>query len=233
LLVDGLGVGDPGGSGEIVGVTDTDTEGVGEGDGDVDVEADDVPDVVGVGVGVGVTDGSTGPPTALPSRQVKTYSTPGGVGRTAVGDGDFVGGALDEGAAGADVDSDGLADVVCAAALGVIVGVFDGMTATEATGRGAGVVMDAELADAAEADCAATCCLTRPWEVTRSWLPLTSRPTRSTAVNVTAVMSTQESNQPSARVSGRPGRHRPPSADPPASEAATRRHHGRDGAWPC
>jgi hypothetical protein len=230
LLVDGLGVGDPGG-GEVVGVTDGVTEGDGDGDGDVDVDADPPAEAVGeaggVGVGVGDLDGSTGPPTALPSRQVNTYSTPGGVGNTRVGDGDF-GGGLEDGATGGDVDGDGLADVVCAA-TGGSVGVLEGMTAAETTGRTVGVA-DAELAVAAEADCSATCCLTTPWEVTRSWLPLTSRPTRSTAVNVTAVITTHESNQPNARVSGRPGRRRPRSAGPPATEATTRRHRGRAGS---
>ncbi len=208
LLVDGLGVGDPGG-GVRVGATETVTDTEGDDDGDVDVDAEEVAELVGVGVGVGDLDGSTAPPTALPSRQVKTYSTPGGVGSTAVGDGDF-GGGWDDGGAGGTVatfETVGLAAVVCAT-LGVGVGFFDCAAETAATGGCVGVT-DAVLADAADADWAATCCLTTPCEVTRSWLPLTSRPTRSTAVNVTAVISTHESSQPSASVSGRPGRRRP------------------------
>jgi two-component system KDP operon response regulator KdpE len=90
-----------------------------------------------------------------------------------------------------------------------------------------GVVRAAKLAEAAEADCAATRCFTTFCGVIKPWVPLTSRPTRSTAVSVTAVIRTQESSQPSASVSGRPGRRRPPSARAPATAAATRRHHGR------
>jgi len=217
LLVDGLGVGDPGGA--MVGETESDADADGEADGD----AGDVPEVVGEGdaVGVGDFDGSTWPPTALPSRQVNTYSMPGGVGSAAVGEEDF-GGGVDGAVMVGDVDAVGLADGVCVT-LGVGVTDFDGLMRTGATGGSDGV-LDAELADAADADCAATCLATTPEDVTRSWLPLTSRPTRSTAVRVTAVMSTHESNQPNARVSGRPGRRRPPSGGPPAAPAAIRRH---------
>jgi hypothetical protein len=72
----------------------------------------------------------------------------------------------------------------------------------------------ADAAEAADADCAATCLATTSGVVIRPSLPLTSRPTRSTAVKVTAVIKTHESSQPNASVSGRPGllrrRRQPP-----------------------
>jgi len=140
------------------------------------------------------------------------------------GDGDF-GGGLDDGGAGGEVDGVTLTGVVFEVVGDGAVGDGGGTTTT---GAGFGVgVWAAELAEAAEADCAATRCLTTVCVVIRPCVPLTSRPTRSTAVNVTAVIRTHESNQPSARVSGRPGRRRPPSARAPATAAATRRHRGR------
>lgn len=84
--------------------------------------------------------------------------------------------------------------------------------APSATTTGAIGFREAELADAAEADWAATCCLMAPCVVSRPWLPLTSRPTRCTAVNVTAVITMQDRNQPSASVRGRPAQLRLPSA---------------------
>jgi hypothetical protein len=207
--------------------TDADTESDVDGDGDVDGD----PVVVGVGVGVGVTvgvgdpDGATAPPTATPLTQVKTYSIPGGLGRAMDGDGDdgFGGGGLVEGATGGEVEG-----VTLMIGVLEVVGVGDGVGVGVMDGGATGgvVVRAAELADAAEADCAATCLLTTSCGTISPWLPLTSRPTRSTAVNVTAVITTQESSQPSASVSGRPGRRRPPSARAPAALAAARRHHG-------
>ncbi len=93
--------------------------------------------------------------------------------------------------------------------VGDVVGGF--VSATVGVMTGCARNGEAELADAADADCWATCALTTPCVVIRSWLPLTSRPTRSTAVSVTAVITTQESSHPRARVSGRPGPRRPPS----------------------
>src|SRR5665213_46377 len=94
----------------------------------------------------------------------------------------------------------------------------------DATTLGTGV-SDAEFADAADADCSATFCLMTPCGVISPWLPLTSRPTRSTAVRVTAVISTQESSQPSARVSGRPGSRRLIAAGAWNRADASPRHH--------
>ena len=116
--VDGLAVGET-----VEAVCEADGDGDGDGDGDTetdgegDADVDGVPVVVGVGVGVGVTvgvgdtDGATGPPTAMPLMQVKTYSIPGGLGRTMDGDGDF-GGGLVEGVAGGEVDGVTLTGVV-------------------------------------------------------------------------------------------------------------------------
>lgn len=131
---------------------------------------------------------------------------PGGLGSAIDGDGDF-GGGLEDGTGVGDGDGDGLTgavfEMVGAGGDWVGVGVMEG-------GAGFGVgVRAAELAEAAfaaDADCAATCLATTSGVVIRPSLPLTSRPTRSTAVRVTAVIRTQESSQPSARVRGRPGR---------------------------
>jgi hypothetical protein len=140
------------------------------------------------------------------------------------GDGDF-GGGLEDGGAGGEVDGVTLTGVVReeVGAGGDCVGVGAMKGAAESSVG----VRAAELAEAADADCAATCRLTTSCGTIRPWLPLTSRPTRSTAVKVTAVIKTQESSQPSASVSGRPGRRRPPPAGAPATAAATRRHRGR------
>jgi two-component system, OmpR family, KDP operon response regulator KdpE len=99
------------------------------------------------------------------------------------------------------------AGVVCAGVGVGRTGLAVGVSVADATTIGTGV-SEAELADAADADCAATFCLMTPCVVISPWLPLTSRPTRSTAVRVTAVIRTQESSQPSASVSGRPGSRR-------------------------
>lgn len=218
---DGLAVGDTDDEAACVGDADGDGDGDTDsvGDADTDVEGEPLVVAVGVGVGVGVGDveGGTTPPTAAPSTQMKTYSMPGGLGRVADGDGDFAGG-LEGGGAGGDVEGVTFTGAILEAVGvgGVNVGVWT-MTGGAASAVG---VRAAELAEAAEADCAATCLLMAPGVVIRPWLPLTSRPTRSTAVYVTAVMTTQESSQPSARVSGRPGRRRLPSR-----RATNRRHH--------
>jgi hypothetical protein len=126
-----------------------------------------------------------------------------------VGEGETGGGVVVV-AAGLGV---GLGFALTFATVGVAVGDVLGVTIAAVgviTGRLGGGA--AELADAADADCCATCALTNCWVVTKSWLPLTSRPTRSTAVRVTAVITTHESNHPRARVSGRPAPRRPPSA---------------------
>jgi hypothetical protein len=104
-----------------------------------------------------------------------------------------------------------------------------GTIETNTEGSGVGDVELADAADAADADWAATCCSMPAWLLMSPWLPLTSRPTCSTAVSVTAVISTQDNSQPSASVSGRPGMRRPPSAGTVSIEAANRRHHGPRG----
>jgi len=131
---------------------------------------------------------------------------PGGVGSGVVGEGDCGGGVVVVAARVAVGDDLGLTR----GTLGDCVG---GLTVIEAVGvmTGRGVNGDAELADAADADCCATCALTTPWVVTRFWLPLTSRPTRSTAVSVTAVITTHDTSHPNASVSGRPAPRRLPS----------------------
>ncbi|HEY0869337.1 MAG TPA: hypothetical protein VGD55_02970 [Acidothermaceae bacterium] len=130
-----------------------------EAEGDGDVEMDDegelvgVEDPLGVGVGVGVEEAVTAPPTALPSTQVYTYSIPGGVGSEADGDGDtgggvvFTAGVTETEAFG--LECDGLGDVV-GSFVGATVGVMTGCARNG----------EAELADAADADCWATCALT-------------------------------------------------------------------------
>ena len=221
LPVDGLTEGEADDAdcvGDVVGDGETETEG----DGDVDVDDEPLDDAVGVGVGVGVGN-RTAPPTATPLTQVYTYSIPGGLGRTM--DGDGFGGGLEDGGAGGEVDG-----VTLTVAVLEIVGVGSAGDGGRETSGGVGFgvgVWAAKLAEAADADCAATCLLTTVCVVIRPWLPLTSRPTRSTAVNVTAVIRTHESSQPSAKVSGRPGRRQPPSAAALATPAAIRRHHGR------
>lgn len=129
---------------------------------------------------------------------------PGGVGSAVLGDGDCGGGV---------VVTAGLAEILglMCGTLGDVVGGLALTVTLVGVMTGGGRIGDAELADAADADCWATWALTTFWVMTRFWLPLTSRPTRSTAVSVTAVITTQESNHPSASVSGRPARRRPPS----------------------
>jgi hypothetical protein len=130
---------------------------------------------------------------------------PGGRGRGLVGDGETGGGVV---VVAAGLGVLGLGLTVGCETVGVTVGDVLGVTVAAVgmiTGRVGGG--DAELADAADADCWATCALTTPW-VMRSRLPLTSRPTRSTAVKVTAVITTHESNHPKASVSGRPAPRR-------------------------
>jgi hypothetical protein len=130
---------------------------------------------------------------------------PGGLGSALVGEGETGGGVVVVAAA----LTVGLGLTVGCDTVGVAVGDVLGVRVVAAgviTGPLGGA---AELADAADADCWATCALTTPW-VIRSWLPLTSRPTRLTAVRVTAVITTHESNHPNASVSGRPGPRRPP-----------------------
>jgi hypothetical protein len=73
-------------------------------------------------------------------------------------------------------------------------------------------------ADAADADCAATCLLT-PWAVKRSVFPVTSWLMCSTAVNVTAVITTHESSQPMAMVNGLRANRRLPSPGSPKRRA--------------
>jgi hypothetical protein len=131
---------------------------------------------------------------------------PGGRGNALLGEGDGGGGVVVV-AAGLVL---GLGLALAFGTVGLAVG--EGFGVTDApvgvmTGRLGGGA--AELADAADADCWATCALTTCWVVTRSWLPLTSRPTRSTAVRVTAVITTHDSNHPNASVSGRPAPRRP------------------------
>jgi hypothetical protein len=111
LLVDGLAVGD----GELtLGVGEPVSVGVGVAPGETVVDADTEMD----GVGVGGAPATTGPPTALPSRQVKTYSVPGGA-AALVGVGD--GTAFDEVAGvGGVTDADGFADAVWFATAGAV-----------------------------------------------------------------------------------------------------------------
>ncbi len=124
-------------------------------------------------------------------------------------DGDGFGGGLEDGGAGGEVE--GVALIEAVLEMDGDGGAGDGGRVTSGGDRvRSRSVGAAELAEAAEADCAATLCLTTVCVVIRPWLPLTSRPTRSTAVRVTAVIRTQESSQPIASVSGRPGRRRPP-----------------------
>jgi hypothetical protein len=145
------------------------------------------------------------------------YSMPGGRGGAIDGDGDSdFGGGLEDGVAGGDVDGVTLTGTDLEAVGDAVDGVGVGAT-NGGDGCSVGVVWAAELADAsdaADADCAATCRKTASGVVIRPWLPLTSRPTRSTAVKVTPVIKTQESSQPSASVSGRPGRRRQPPVGP-------------------
>jgi hypothetical protein len=200
--------------------------GDGDGDGDVellglgDVEPDGVGVIVGDGVAVPVADGecdadgellgATAPPTAIPSTHVKTYSVAPSGGFTITGLGEVAGELL--GTTGADaMGADECFDGVGRGGGGVTLG--GGLVGVPFSGVMTGSIgfAEAELADAAEADWAATCWLMTPCGVTRPWLPLTSRPTRCTAVRVTAVMTTHERNQPRARVSGRPAQLRLPS----------------------
>jgi hypothetical protein len=219
---DGVGVGVGEGVVLVVPVGVIDGEGVSETDGEGETDG------VGDGEMVGTT---TAPPTAWPSRHTYTYSVApgGGFTSTGVGDGD---GEATTATAGGEV-------------VGVIEGFTDGVWLGGATG-GAGLLVgktavateagactgDAELADAADAadaDWAATCCLMPACVVMSPWLPLTSRPTCSTAVRVTAVMTTQDSSQPSASVSGRAGSRRPAVAGARRTAEPSRRHHGPGG----
>ncbi len=107
-------------------------------------------------------------------------------------------------------------------AVGLLVGSTAGATEV---GACTGDAELADAADAADADCTAAWCATPACVAMRPWLPLTSRPTCSTAVSVTAVMTTQESSQPSARVSGRPGSRRRRAAGALTTAAAPRRNN--------
>ena len=195
LLVDGLLVGVGVTDGEADGVADADGELLGVADGEPDGNGDLEPEADG--------DGCTAPPTALPFWQVKTYSIAfagttnggGGGGGVVIA---AVGGAL-TGAVGALVDR---------VERGLCIGALAGLVST-------GAVVIAETTaglltgrDGAGVELALGC---GPCALSRSWVPLTSRPTCSTAVKVTAVISTHESTQPKARVSGRPNHTRPPS----------------------
>jgi hypothetical protein len=100
--------------------------------------------------------------------------------------------------------------------------------ATEAGAWTGDAELAADAADAADADWTATWCATPACVVMSPWLPLTSRPTCSTAVSVTAVMTTHESSQPSARVSGRPGSRRLSAAGALKTADASPRHDRHD-----
>jgi hypothetical protein len=120
--------------------------------------------------------------------------------------------------------------VVGEAGWGDAVGVVEGATVgLVADGRGE-LAVSCALADAAaDDDCAATIWVTAFGERTCGCAPVTSWPTRSTAVSVTAVMRAHDTSQPTARPSGRPVQRaaRPaPSSRRPLPEGAPRRGGG-------
>lgn len=159
--------------------------GVGDVDDVVVSVGDAAPDVVGVALGggvvlpltLGVTEGegdadgevlgTTAPPTALPARQTKTYSVApiGGLKITGVGDTDA---AELLATTGTDATG-GDACFVGVAREGVGAGLGGGLVGVLFAGGTTGTIglAEAELADAAEADWAATCCLMKPGVVTR------------------------------------------------------------------
>jgi hypothetical protein len=191
LLVDGLVLGDT--------VADGDDDG--ETDGDTDAPPDAVGDELGDGIGVDV--GVTAPPTALPSRQTNTYSIPIGV-LVAVGDGEC-GGVVVGAGAGGGVVGFGNADLVVT--TGATVGrMLAAVLSVDTAGLGVGGCDDG-VTTAIDVEAAAIGCGS-PCALSRFELSLTSRPTRSTAVSVTAVISTHDNTQPRASVSGRPARPR-------------------------
>ena len=87
----------------------------------------------------------------------------------------------------------------------------------------------ADDCDAADWEAAATALATPPW-VESCCVPLTSCPTRSTAVSVMAVTTAHESTQPSARVRGRPDQLRGFSAGAP--DCRRRLSRGLSGRLP-
>jgi hypothetical protein len=99
----------------------------------------------------------------------------------------------------------------------LVVGRTGGGTADGAGCPGEGLVVGfarADDSDAADCEAASTALATPPW-VESCCVPLTSCPTRSTAVSVMVVTTAQESSHPSARVRGRPDQLRGSSAGAP------------------
>ncbi len=196
LLVDGLLVG--------VGVPDGDADVVPDAEGELLAVPEGVPDGDVDGVAEGDADGDTAPPTAFPFWQVNTYST------AFAGTTNGVGEAVGVGVLGAAVgtlagEAGGLVDRL---ARGLADWVVAGAASTGAAVLGATTVGLAAGGDGA-VDCVAVAC--GPRALSKSWVPLTSRPTCSTAVKVTAVIKMHDSTQPTARVRGRPNQPRPPS----------------------